>query len=351
MSVSQKILSDIKLDFKDVLILPQKTNIKSRNEVDLNTTYNFLYSKNNWSGIPIIAANMDTIGTFEMYKSLSQHNIMTTIHKHYTIDDWKDFIINNRDINYNLLILSSGVSLDDIEKTRKIFNIVPDLKFLCIDVANGYSEMFLECIRKCREEFTNKTIIAGNVVTPHMVREVIQAGADIVKIGIGPGSVCTTRKKTGIGYPQLSAILDCQEIAHQLGAHIISDGGCTVPGDLAKAFGAGTDFVMLGGMLSGHEESGGKTININGILYKEFYGMSSSTAMTKYSGRVAEYRASEGKHVRVPYKGPVIDTILDILGGLRSTCSYTNSRKLSLLKDNTQFIRVSQQTNEIFSSN
>jgi GMP reductase len=294
-----------------------------------------------------MAANMDTIGTFEMYRSLSHHNIMTTIHKHYSLDDWKEFKDHNN-INYDLLIVSSGISLEDMEKTRKIFQLIPNLNFLCVDVANGYSEIFLDCIRKYRDEFKDKTIIAGNVVTPEMVKDVIGEGADIVKIGIGPGSVCTTRKKTGIGYPQLSAILDCQEAAHSLGAHIVSDGGCTVPGDLAKAFGAGADFVMLGGMLSGHEECGGKTININGNLFKEFYGMSSSTAMSKYSGGVAEYRASEGKDVRVPYKGPVSNTILDILGGLRSTCTYTDTKELIYLKNNTQFIRVSQQTNEIF---
>jgi GMP reductase len=342
-----KIFQDIKLDFKDVLILPQKTTLKSRSEVELNCSYKFLHSKKEWSGIPIMTANMDTIGTFEMYKSLSKHNIMTTIHKHYSIDDWLNFSKN--DIDYNLLILSTGISSEDLQKTQKICQVIPNLNFICIDVANGYSETFLECIRKCREEFKNKTIIAGNVVTPNMVKDVIEAGADIVKIGIGPGSVCTTRKKTGIGYPQLSAILDCEEMAHSLGAHIISDGGCTVPGDLAKAFGAGSDFVMLGGMLSGHDECGGKTININGNLFKEFYGMSSSTAMSKYSGGVADYRASEGKHVRVPYRGSVHDTVIDILGGLRSSCTYTNSKKLELLRKNTQFIRVSQQTNEIFS--
>lgn len=342
-----KILPDMKFDFKDVLILPQKTFLKSRSEVQLQVSYEFLHSRKKWSGIPIMAANMDTIGTFEMYKSLAKHNIMTTIHKHYSIEDWNNFLKN--DIDYDLLILSTGISKEDMEKTRKIFEMAPNLNFLCIDVANGYSETFLHCIQKCREEFKDKTIIAGNVVTPDMVRDVIKAGADIVKIGIGPGSVCTTRKKTGIGYPQLSAILDCEEMARSLGAHIISDGGCTVPGDLAKAFGAGADFVMLGGMLSGHDECGGKTININGNLFKEFYGMSSSTAMSKYSGGVAEYRASEGKHVRVSYKGPVHDTIIDILGGLRSTCTYTNSSNLELLRKNTQFIKVSQQTNEIFS--
>ena len=231
---------------------------------------------------------------------------------------------------------------------RSILDKVPDIPFICLDVANGYSEFFVEFVKKTRAAFPDRTIMAGNVVTDEMVEELILAGADIIKVGIGPGSVCTTRKKTGVGYPQLSAVLECADAAHGLGGHIISDGGCTCPGDICKAFGAGADFVMLGGMLSGHTECGGETIEKNGKKYKKFYGMSSATAMNKHHGGVAEYRASEGKTVEVPYRGDVDQTILDILGGLRSACTYTGSSKLKELSRRTTFIRVTQQTNEIF---
>lgn len=226
---------------------------------------------------------------------------------------------------------------------------MPEIKCICLDVANGYSEHFVEFVKQVRARFPFHTIMAGNVVTGEMVEELILAGADIIKVGIGPGSVCTTRKKTGVGYPQLSAVLECADAAHGLGGHIISDGGCTCPGDVCKAFGAGADFVMLGGMLSGHDQCGGEIVTKpNGQCVKQFYGMSSETAMVKHHGGVAEYRASEGKTVEVPYRGDVEPTILDILGGLRSACTYTGASKLKELPRRTTFIRVTQQTNEIF---
>lgn len=226
---------------------------------------------------------------------------------------------------------------------------IPEIKFICLDVANGYSEFFVEFVKKVRNAFPTHTIMAGNVVTGEMVEELILSGADIIKVGIGPGSVCTTRKKTGVGYPQLSAVLECADAAHGLGGHIISDGGCTCPGDVCKAFGGGADFVMLGGMLAGHDQCTGEVVvKESGRKVKQFYGMSSATAMVKHHGGVAEYRASEGKTVEVPYRGDVELTILDILGGLRSACTYTGAGKLKELPIRTTFIRVTQQTNEIF---
>ena len=217
--------------------------------------------------------------------------------------------------------VSAGSSERDFKSVEQTLSLVPAIGMICLDVANGYSEFFVEAVRKYRARFADKVIMAGNVVTGEMVEELILSGADIVKVGIGPGSVCTTRKQTGVGYPQLSAVIECADAAHGLGGCIIADGGCKVPGDLAKAFGGGADFVMLGGMLAGHDESGGTLIEKNGRKYKEFYGMSSSQAMKKHVGKVAEYRSSEGKSVQVPYKGPVNATMLDILGGLRSSCT------------------------------
>merc|ERR1719488_422569 len=236
-----------------------------------------------------------------------------------------------------------------MEKLDEVLKSVPQVEFICIDVANGYAEAFVKCIREVREKYPEHTIMAGNVVTKEMTEELIFSGADIIKVGIGPGSVCTTRKQTGVGYPQLSACLECADAAHGLGGRIISDGGCTCPGDVAKACGAGADFVMLGGMLAGHEECAGETIEANGEYFKVFYGMSSDTAMKKHAGGVAEYRSSEGKTVKVPYRGPVDETIRDILGGVRSACTYVGASELREISKRTTFIRVAMQLNNVFS--
>ena len=216
-------------------------------------------------------------------------------------------------------------------------------------MANGYSEYFTDVIKQVRDAWPDSVIMAGNVVTGEMTEQLILSGADIVKVGIGPGSVCTTRLKTGIGYPQLSAVIECADAAHGLKGLVCSDGGCVAPGDVAKAFGGGADFVMLGGMLAGHDECLGEPIEKEGKKYKRFYGMSSSEAMKKYAGGVANYRSSEGKSVDIPYKGPIENTVLDILGGLRSTCTYVGAPQLKELSKRTTFIRVNQQMNEVFS--
>ncbi|MEN3324225.1 GMP reductase [Mariniflexile soesokkakense] len=339
---------DIKLGFKDVMIRPKRSTLKSRAEVSLERDFKFLHSPFSWTGIPIMAANMDTVGTFEMAKALSEKKLFTAIHKHYSITDWNVFSSNLPQGIENYIAVSTGISKQDSEKLASIFKFNPTLKFICIDVANGYSEHFANFVKQTRNKYPDKVIIAGNVVTGEMVEELLLSGADIVKVGIGPGSVCTTRIKTGVGYPQLSAIIECADAAHGLGGQIISDGGCSIPGDIAKAFGAGADFVMLGGMLSGHTESGGEIIEKQGKPYRKFYGMSSSTAMEKHIGGVAEYRASEGKTVEVPFKGDVENTLQDILGGLRSTCTYVGAKRLKELTKRTTFIRVNEQENRVY---
>lgn len=339
---------DLKLGFKDVMFRPKRSTLKSRSEVSLEQNFKFLHSTASWTGIPIMAANMDTVGTFEMAKVLAKEKLFTAIHKHYTLEEWNNFLKNASPDFYDYIAVSTGTGKEDFEKIEKIISANPLLKFICIDVANGYSEHFVQFLKKTRKQYPDKIIIAGNVVTGEMTEELLLAGADIVKVGIGPGSVCTTRVKTGVGYPQLSAIIECSDAAHGLGGHIISDGGCTTPGDVAKAFGAGADFVMLGGMLAGHTESGGELIEVKGEKFKQFYGMSSKTAMDKHAGGVAEYRASEGKTVQVPFKGEVIYTVLDILGGIRSTCTYVGASRLKELTKRTTFIRVSEQENQVF---
>lgn len=343
-----RIENEIKLGFKDVMIRPKRSTLKSRSQVSLERNFTFVNSKKKWTGVPIIAANMDTVGTFEMAEALTKDQIMTAVHKHYSPQEWTAFLNNQPDSIYEYIALSTGTGKADEEKIKQIIDQHPKIQFLCIDVANGYSEHFVEFVKNARKNFPSQTIIAGNVVTGEMVEELILAGADIIKVGIGPGSVCTTRIKTGVGYPQLSAIIECADAAHGLGGHIISDGGCKIPGDVAKAFGGGADFVMLGGMFAGHDESGGEIIEENGKKFRLFYGMSSQTAMDKHSGGVAEYRASEGKTVKVPYKGPVAETVKDILGGVRSTCTYVGASELRELSKRTTFIRVQEQHNEVF---
>ena len=343
-----RIETEIKLGFKDVMIRPKRSTLKSRSNVSLEREFKFLHSTTIWAGVPIMAANMDTVGTFEMAKALTQDKLFTAIHKHYSVQEWNDFLRDISPETYDYIAISTGTGNNDAVKLALIFEANPLLKFICIDVANGYSEHFVNFVQQTRKQYPDKVIIAGNVVTGEMVEELLLAGADIIKVGIGPGSVCTTRVKTGVGYPQLSAIIECADAAHGLGGQIISDGGCKTPGDVAKAFGAGADFVMLGGMLAGHTESGGDLVEINGEKFKQFYGMSSTTAMEKYVGGVAEYRASEGKTVQVPFRGNVEVTLKDILGGLRSACTYVGASRLKELTKRTTFIRVAEQENTVY---
>ncbi|EKE01332.1 MAG: hypothetical protein ACD_21C00158G0008 [uncultured bacterium] len=341
-----RIEEDIKLDFKDVLIRPKRSTLRSRVDVDLVREYKFLHSGYKWSGVPIIASNMDHTGTFAMAEVLAKHQMLTAINKFATTKEWQDFSAKYpNDSKY--VFVTEGSGNHDFQNLCAVMKVV-DYPLICLDIANGYSQHFVDVLKKVRETFPQKTIMAGNVVTGEMAEELLLSGADIVKVGIGPGSVCITRKKTGVGYPQLSAIIECADAAHGLHGHVCSDGGCTVPGDVAKAFAAGADFVMLGGMFAGHDECAGEIFEDNGKKYKRFYGMSSTEAMTKYKGGVADYRSSEGKSVNVPYRGAVENMVLDILGGLRSTCTYVGARRLKELSKCATFIRVTQQLNEVY---
>ena len=338
----------IRLDFKDVLIRPKRSTLTSRSQVDITREFKFRHSPVKYDGIPIIAANMDTTGTFEMARALGRHGMSTALCKHYSIDEYVSFFSALE--AKHTAFYSLGISDADWEKFLAVEAKAPKgaIEYLCIDVANGYTEAFVAFVKKAREHCRDYVILAGNVVTGDMAEELILAGADIIKVGIGPGSVCTTRKMTGVGYPQLSAIIECADAAHGLGGRICADGGCTVPGDIAKAFGGGADFVMLGGMLAGHDEAAGETVEIDGKRFKRFYGMSSKDAMDKYAGGVAKYRAAEGKSVLLPCRGPVEDTVQGILGGVRSACTYVGAKRLKELTMRTTFIRTSMQTNDIY---
>lgn len=340
----------VKLDFKDVLIRPKRSTLTSRSEVDISREFVFHHSRRKYHGIPIIGANMDTVGTVEMARALGKHGLSVALHKHYSEDELVAFFqsLQPSGLAASSAFYSMGIGKADYEKFAAVTARAESIEYVCIDVANGYNESFVHFVKKVRGNFPHLTIMAGNVVTGDMTEELILAGADIVKVGIGPGSVCTTRKITGVGYPQLSAVIECADAAHGLGGQICADGGCSVPGDLAKAFGGGADFIMLGGMLAGHDESAGEVVERDGKKFKRFYGMSSRTAMEKHAGGVARYRASEGKEVLIEYRGAVADTLQDILGGVRSACTYVGAHKLKELTKRTTFIRVTQQLNEVF---
>lgn len=354
-----RIDTDPKLDYSDVLLRPKRSSLGSRSEVDITRQIVMPHSGRVFEGIPIIAANMDTIGTFNMANELSRFEVATALHKHYSINELINHFRNTPDSRH---FYSMGVIQKDLDKFEEIHAQLRMVS-VCIDVANGYSTKFLDFVKRFRDKYPEITIMAGNVVTGDMTEDlIVNGGVDIVKVGIGPGSVCTTRKMTGVGYPQLSAVIECADAAHGVSGHICADGGCTVPGDVAKAFAAGADFVMLGGMLAGHRECGGKVKYNNGVesdvefiditpsepKYMKFYGMSSKNAMDKHHGGVAEYRASEGKEVLVPYKGPVENTIKEILGGVRSACTYTGSKTLKELPKRATFVLVHRQLNTVF---
>lgn len=335
-------------DFSSVLIKPNynpEFNISSRSEVNLEKTFQFKNSS--WTGVPIIAANMDTTGTFDVYKVLSKHKILTAFHKFYTLSHFEEFKRDNT-LDPNFFMVSSGISYANYKNLTEILDNI-ECKWICIDIANGYIKSFREFCRKVRDKYPDKIIVAGNVVTPDIVYDLINdCGVDIVKVGIGPGSACTTRIKTGVGVPQLSAIFNCKDSAKKAGGYIISDGGITCPGDMSKAFGAQADFVMMGGQFAGHDENPGDIVEEDGKKFKMFYGMSSEFAMVKHFGKMNTYRSSEGRCIKIPYKGKLENTVNDYLGGVRSTCTYIGCDKLEDMPKNTNFIVVSQQANRVF---
>lgn len=345
-----RIIDDVKLDYDDVLLVPKRSILTSRKEVILERSFKFYHSPKTWSGIPIMTANMASCGTFEMAKVMSEYKMITTLHKYYSVEDYEKFFktFNNPDyIAYTL-----GIRDEDITMLKKMIasGLINNFSFICIDVPNGYLERVLEAVRLIRSLCKDHIIIAGNVVTNEMTEEIILNGADIVKIGIGPGSVCTTRRMTGVGYPQLSAVIECADAAHGMANKngvglIIADGGQKYPSCIAKAFCAGADFNMCGSLFSGYEESGGETIEKDGKKFKEYFGSSSNKALGEFYGKKETHRASEGRYVLIPYKGQIGGFIQDLFGSLRSTGTYIGARQLKEFSRRATFIRVSRQLN------
>lgn len=342
------------LDFKDVLIVPQRSSLDSRINVDIERTYNFLHSKRSWTGFGIIAANMDTTGSFKMARSLAEQKCLTALHKHYSIEDLTNFFVENQDL-WNNTFYTIGISTSDIVKLEKVKHEINKKVgnkgfpvMLCLDAANGYTSNFVGHLKEMRKLFPETTIMAGNVCTGNMTEELILSGADILKCGIGGGSCCLTRVKTGVGMPQLSAIDICSYQAHGLKAHICGDGGITCPGDVSKNFAAGGDFCMIGGLFAGTDECDGEWVEKNEQKFLKFHGMSSKEAQEKWSGGLSSYRSSEGKEVLVPYKGPVKDVIQDIAGGVRSACTYVGASCIKDLPKCSEFVHTTVQENKYF---
>lgn len=337
---------DLKFDFDDVLIRPKRSEAPSRSSVDLHRRYRFLNSGRTWSGIPLVASNMDSIGTMEMARALGPE-MLTCLHKYHRPEDLAAFFSDAAVRGHTFLTL--GIKEEDLETLRLVTSRTP-IELVCIDAANGYTNFFVDRVKRIREVRPDATILAGNVATPEMVQELLISGAaDIVKIGIGPGSVCTTRTVTGVGYPQLSAIIECADAAHGLQGHVCADGGCRTPGDVVKAFAGGADFVMLGGMLAGHDECSGEWVDQSDRnAGMRFYGMSSRTAMEKHAGGVGDYRACEGKETIVPYRGPVRQTLQHITGGVRSACAYVGAARLKDLSKCTTFVVCQRTHNTVF---
>ena len=372
-----RIESDVKLDYCDVLISPKWSDLKSRNDttLDLQRTITMPQSKETWKGVPIIAANMDHTGTIAMANALKSFSCMTALHKFHSIDDLQSLAINSISQVCNNVWLTIGASKEQLQNLIQIYEFWVSHAFyknlflpkICVDVANGHTEDFRKFITKVREKFPRSTIMAGNVASPSVTQALILAGADVVKVGLGSGSACITRKMTGVGYPQLSAVIECADAAHGMKAHICADGGCIVPGDICKAFAAGADFVMLGSMLAGHDECNGERMikytekidcDVSGLEYAtvneeitgiKFRGMSSKEAQIDHYGSLKDYRAAEGKEVIVPYKGNVSNTMQEILGGLRSCMTYIGAKSLRDIPKCATFIRVNRQLNESLS--
>ena len=337
-----------KLNFEDVLLKPKHSTLTSRKDVDMTRKFTFRNSKKVMNFTPIFASNMDGVGTFSMAKVLQEYKMMTVITKTTTPDQWKQAVGSG--VRLQSVSVCTGTNkvfddnAEDYKNMQEVLKMYPDVKMITIDVANAYHQNTVGFVEQVREEYPDKVIVAGNVVTPEMTEELIIAGADVVKIGIGPGSVCTTRTMTGVGVPQFSAIVECADAANGVDGHIMADGGCVYPGDIAKALGGGAHMVMVGGMLAGHDESEQNVVD--GKI--EFYGMSSDRAREIHGKRKDGYRGNEGRLISLPYRGPVKDTIENILGGVRSACTYIGARRLKDMAKCASFVTTNNVINKVY---
>lgn len=361
-----QIIEEVQLDYCDVMIKPKRSTLNSRSEPNVYRDYKFRWTNRIINGNGLMVANMATTGTFEMAKVMQKNKMFCCLQKHYTYEELKTFLEDNfnnpESHNNDYIFVSTGIKAGDYEKICKVIDLGL-CKNLCIDVANGYIPNLLSFVKKIREQYPSLAIMVGNVVTGDMVQDLILAGADVVKCGIGPGANCTTRKQTGCGRPQLSAVIECAEAAHAVDGLICADGGVTCTGDICKAYGAGADFVMVGSLVAGTDEAEGDVIekmyrtneyefyeedcctltkpstrewteyHPDKPIYeiKQFklaYGMSSKFAQDKHWCGMAKYRTSEGIVTLKEYVGPAQEIIDSYLGGLRSCMTYISAKRL-----------------------
>lgn len=345
-----RIETETKLDYSDVLIRPKRSTLESRKDVVLERSFKFLHSPKTWTGIPIMSANMADTGTFSIARVLSQYKMITTLHKYYSVEELeKELPAFNKP---EFLAYTIGIRDEDFDKLHQVIEkgLQNYFDFVCVDVPNGYLERFTHCVKRIRELLPEHILIAGNIVTNEIAEQLLLSGADIIKVGIGPGAACLTRRKTGVGYPQLSAVIECADASHGISNDqgyglIIADGGTVHPSCVAKAFCAGGDFVMAGSQFAGFDQSGGNIIEENGKKFKVHFGSSSNTALEKFYGGVQKHRASEGRTVKIPYKGDINNFVLDLLGSLRSTGTYIGARQLKEFSKRATFLLVNRQLN------
>ena len=343
-----RIKQALKLNYEDVLLQPKRSTLTSRADVKMTRTFNFRNSKKQLEFCPIFASNMDGVGTFSMAKVLQEYKMMTVITKSTTLEQWKQAVGTGLRLQSVSVCTGTNIIWDkdasDYKTMQDVLTNFPDVKFITVDVANAYHQNFVDFVKRIRDQYPEKIIIAGNVVTPEMTEELIINGADVVKIGIGPGSVCTTRTMAGVGIPQFSAIVECSDAANGVDGHIMADGGCVYPGDIAKALGGGAHMVMIGGMLAGHDESEQEIVD--GKI--EFYGMSSDRAREVHGKRKDGYRGNEGRLISLPYRGPVTETVEDILGGVRSSATYIGARRLKDMPKCATFVKTNNVQNRVY---
>lgn len=371
-----QIISDTQLDFCDVLIRPQSSSLNHRSEVE--TERNF--KKFCLNACPIMNANMTQTGTFDVAKKMVENKMFGTFHKFYTAEQIKNFFEENQSCSLYFITIGLRNKDEEIKRLKEL----NDYHFsILIDVPNAYIPEVENYVKEVRAEFPHRIIAVGNVCTGDITQQLIKAGADIIKVGIGPSAVCRTRHTTGCGRPQLSAIIECANSAHQVGGYIIADGGFVNIGDFCKAFVAGADICMSGCFFAGCDEAAGEIITKiyetneftgtwvdnqgyyhsteDGVdkdtfvgltekqrkheikYFKEYYGMSSFRAQEENYGQRTKFGTSEGVESKlVPYVGPIQSIINDIKGGIRSTGTYIGAKNVKNFSRQGSFYKINR---------
>ena len=334
----KKVETELLLDFNDVLIKPKVSDITlTRADVNINIPWA------STEATPIVIANMMSTGTYKIAKIASKEKVLTFLSKEYTIEEHRKHLPS---IDQRYIAISSGVREKDLIKTLSILEEFPDIPAVNVDIANVYANIqgMWETVSEIRNRFPNIIIIAGNIATPEPIADLVDAGANYIKVGVGSGAACKTRSEVGIGIPQLSAIMDCHHHARSYGVKIISDGGCVTAGDVSKAIAAGAELVMIAGMVS-HCEECDNIIDINGDKFVSFYGLGSDKMYSIKKPDQAEYRPNEGRDLMIPVTGSIVEVIKQIKGALRSTCTYVGAPSINALYNKSVFVRVNNTIN------